>query len=129
VLRRSGARRARAWSSSSYSNSAFKELDEFQVKLRRKTPVPRFFSVWSTGRSDGAFSDAAQPSLPAEAVPFAALEAFDEDLVYDRSRYNKTALIDVMLHIVMHYQEGWGGENFTGHGLRYFEIFNEPAFN
>ena len=40
--------------------------------------------------------------------------------------YNMTALIDVMLHIVMHYQEGWGGGNFTGHGLRYFEIFNEP---
>ena len=31
-----------------------------------------------------------------------------------------------MLHIVMHYQEGWGGGNFTGHGLRFFEIFNEP---
>ena len=40
--------------------------------------------------------------------------------------YNKTALIDVMLHIVMHYSEGWGGGNFTGHGVRYFEIFNEP---
>ena len=41
--------------------------------------------------------------------------------------YNMTALVDVFLHIVMHYQEGWGGGNWTGqHGLRYFEIFNEP---
>jgi hypothetical protein len=79
--------RAGAWSSSSYSNSAFKELDEFQVKLRRKTPVPRFFSVWSTGRSDGAFSAAAQPSLSAKAVPFAAPEASDEDLVYNLNQF------------------------------------------
>eukprot|EP01052_Picozoa_sp_SAG31_P013092 SAG31_NODE_780_length_12148_cov_7.369295_5_plen_380_part_00 len=41
--------------------------------------------------------------------------------------YNMSALIDVFLHIVMHYQEGWGGGNWTGQrGLRYFEIFNEP---
>jgi hypothetical protein len=42
------------------------------------------------------------------------------------TEYNMTALIDVMLHIVMHYSEGWGGGNFSTHGVRYFEIFNEP---
>jgi xylan 1,4-beta-xylosidase len=38
-----------------------------------------------------------------------------------------TALVDVFLHIVMHYQEGWGGGNWTGQrSLRYVEIMNEP---
>lgn len=42
--------------------------------------------------------------------------------------YNRTALVDVLLHTVMHYNEGWGGgQNFTSAGkTRYFEIWNEP---
>lgn len=42
--------------------------------------------------------------------------------------YNRTALVDVLLHTVMHYNEGWGGgRNFSGVGkTRFFEIWNEP---
>ena len=40
--------------------------------------------------------------------------------------YNMTALVDVLLHIAMHFNDGWGGGGFTGRKIRYFEIFNEP---
>lgn len=43
--------------------------------------------------------------------------------------YNRTALVDVLLHTVMHYKEGWGGgENFSGVGrqTRFWEVWNEP---
>jgi hypothetical protein len=42
--------------------------------------------------------------------------------------YNRTALVDVLLHTVMHYKNGWGGgRNFSGVGtLKYIEVWNEP---
>lgn len=44
--------------------------------------------------------------------------------------YNRTALVDVLLHTVMHFRDGWGGgRNFSqgGHApVRYLEIWNEP---
>ena len=42
--------------------------------------------------------------------------------------YNRTALVDVLLHTVMHYNEGWGGgRNFSNFGrTKFFEIWNEP---
>ena len=39
--------------------------------------------------------------------------------------YNRTALVDVLLHTVMHLNDGWGG-GFTGKAVRHFEIWNEP---
>ena len=41
---------------------------------------------------------------------------------------NWTALVDVMLHTVMHYTDGWGSNNpsFKGYPIKYFEIWNEP---
>eukprot|EP00035_Acanthoeca_spectabilis_P011854 m.209260 g.209260 ORF g.209260 m.209260 type:complete len:280 (-) comp15464_c0_seq8:948-1787(-) len=42
--------------------------------------------------------------------------------------YNRTALVDVLLHTVKHYREGWGGgRNFSGTSkFRYTELWNEP---
>lgn len=40
--------------------------------------------------------------------------------------YNRTALVDVLLHIVMHYNDGWGGGPFRNRSVRYVEIWNEP---
>ena len=42
--------------------------------------------------------------------------------------YNRTALVDVLLHTVMHYNAGWGGgRNFSFIGkTQYFEVWNEP---
>jgi hypothetical protein len=39
--------------------------------------------------------------------------------------YNRSALVDVLLHTVMHYNEGWGGgRNFSGMSrTRYFELW------
>ena len=34
--------------------------------------------------------------------------------------YNRTALVDVLLHTVMHYNEGYKG------AARYYEVWNEP---
>eukprot|EP00041_Stephanoeca_diplocostata_P030082 m.901640 g.901640 ORF g.901640 m.901640 type:complete len:480 (+) comp23688_c0_seq11:34-1473(+) len=39
--------------------------------------------------------------------------------------YNKSALIDVMVHTVMHYNDGWAN-GFTGKSVRFWEIWNEP---
>jgi hypothetical protein len=42
--------------------------------------------------------------------------------------YNRTALVDVLLHTVKHYNDGWGGgTNFsaTSH-TRFWEVWNEP---
>ena len=43
--------------------------------------------------------------------------------------YNRTALVDVLLHTVMHYNDGWGGgKNFSAVGqTRFFEIWNVRA--
>ena len=42
--------------------------------------------------------------------------------------YNRSALVDILLHTVMHYGDGWGGgENLSRVGrTRFFEIWNEP---
>ena len=45
--------------------------------------------------------------------------------------YNRTALVDVLLHTVMHYNDGWGatpgGQSFEDSpSIRYLEIWNEP---
>jgi hypothetical protein len=42
--------------------------------------------------------------------------------------YNRTALVDVLLHTVKHFVDGWGGgRNFTGPITpRYWEVWNEP---
>ena len=47
----------------------------------------------------------------------------------DGVSYNQTALVDVLLHTVMHYNDGWGGDagGAAGRdGVRYWEIWNEP---
>eukprot|EP00040_Diaphanoeca_grandis_P019967 m.105811 g.105811 ORF g.105811 m.105811 type:complete len:521 (+) comp27678_c0_seq1:64-1626(+) len=42
--------------------------------------------------------------------------------------YNRTALVDILLHTVRHYNEGWGGgENFSAIAkTQYWEVWNEP---
>eukprot|EP00039_Didymoeca_costata_P010914 m.148688 g.148688 ORF g.148688 m.148688 type:complete len:897 (+) comp15003_c0_seq2:3062-5752(+) len=46
--------------------------------------------------------------------------------------YNMSALVDVLLHTVMHYNDGWGMSNSSNmtwkgkHTVKYFEIWNEP---
>jgi hypothetical protein len=39
--------------------------------------------------------------------------------------YNRSALVDVLLHTVMHLNDGWGG-GFTGKAVKHFELWNEP---
>jgi hypothetical protein len=44
--------------------------------------------------------------------------------------YNRSALVDVLLHTVMHFNDGWGaaagGANFTAGAVRFVELWNEP---
>ena len=47
----------------------------------------------------------------------------------DGTPYNHTALVDVLVHTIMHYNDGWGGDagGAAGRGgVRYWEIWNEP---
>lgn len=42
--------------------------------------------------------------------------------------YNRSALVDILLHTVMHFNDGWGGGGFVQKSVRYWEIWNGVAF-
>lgn len=90
---------------SSYNFSAV-DLYLNRITDRGFSPYVRLGPPYAFSESDPNWGGA----LPSEGVP-----------------YNRSALVDVLLHTVMHINAGWGGDSgYTGPPVRYFEVWNEP---